>query len=327
MTSDDYFRGPSGTRYTYAEIADRIRREAPHALGKHISVQLEAIGLLDEMTNGTTPCALPFTFAEAAEMADAEPTPGGWHYAVTGPSRIDGCIRYYVASSTRNIALIEGLEGMGPSRIAEANARLIAAAPAQAIILALVQRGLMTLEEGEAEFDGTMYWFDPRQADWCVGVVNAIGWDVARSAIAGDKPTGIPSAPTAPRLLASLEAILPYAENEAYSLEKLKDSPEAEAEAQRAWKAVEAAQAIVAQASGAGILPAVDGQPPRFEFTHEPEENSDRAYVLVDGKFDVAIIRTDEGVVVDVYPRHGIDSIASTYAFDTDAEAEESEEA
>ncbi len=63
MTSNDYIRGPSGTRYSYAEIADRIRKEAPHTLGKHISVQLEAIGLLDETRNGTTPCGLPFSFA------------------------------------------------------------------------------------------------------------------------------------------------------------------------------------------------------------------------------------------------------------------------
>jgi hypothetical protein len=61
---------------------------------------------------------------------------------------------------------------------------------------------------------------------------------------------------SAPKLLVSLEALLPYAENEAYSLDKLKDSPEAEAEAERAWKAVEAAQAAIAQAKAAGILPA-----------------------------------------------------------------------
>src|SRR5271157_120337 len=67
MTNDNYFRGASGTRYTYAEIADRIRSEAPHTLGEHISVQLEAIGLLDEMRNGATPCGLPFTFAEATK--------------------------------------------------------------------------------------------------------------------------------------------------------------------------------------------------------------------------------------------------------------------
>jgi hypothetical protein len=60
-----YFRGASGRRYTYAEIADRLRREAPHTLGRHISAQLEAIGLLEEMQRGTTPCGLPFTFAKA----------------------------------------------------------------------------------------------------------------------------------------------------------------------------------------------------------------------------------------------------------------------
>ena len=66
---------------------------------------------------------------------------------------------------------------------AEANARLIAAAPAQALILDLVQQGLMTLQEGEAEFDGVMYWFDARQPDWCVSVVAAIGWDTARACL------------------------------------------------------------------------------------------------------------------------------------------------
>lgn len=60
-----YFRGASGKRYTYAEIADCIRKEAPQTLGKHISVQLAAIGLLEEFQNGATPCGLPFTFAKA----------------------------------------------------------------------------------------------------------------------------------------------------------------------------------------------------------------------------------------------------------------------
>jgi hypothetical protein len=66
-----YFRGASGTRYTYAAIADRIRGEAPQTLGKHISVQLAAIGLLEEMQNGTTPYGLPFTFAEAPPQQTA----------------------------------------------------------------------------------------------------------------------------------------------------------------------------------------------------------------------------------------------------------------
>lgn len=64
MTTDHYFITASGKRHTYAEIADRIRSEAPHTLGQHISVQLEAIGLLDEMRSGRTPFGLPFTFAE-----------------------------------------------------------------------------------------------------------------------------------------------------------------------------------------------------------------------------------------------------------------------
>lgn len=59
-----YFRGASGKRYPYAGIADRIRREAPLTLGRHITVQLAALGLLDEMQNGATPCGLPYSFAE-----------------------------------------------------------------------------------------------------------------------------------------------------------------------------------------------------------------------------------------------------------------------
>ena len=57
------------------------------------------------------------------------------------------------------------------------------AAPAQAIILDLVQSGLMTLQEGEAEFDDVMYWFDSGRPDWPVAVVEAIGWAKARAAI------------------------------------------------------------------------------------------------------------------------------------------------
>lgn len=63
----------------------------------------------------------------------------------------------------------------------------------------------------------------------------------------------------APKLLASLEGILPYAQSEAYSLETLKDSPQAEVEAERAWKAMDAAQAAVVEAKAAGILPVSAG--------------------------------------------------------------------
>ena len=65
MSDNAYFTGKTGSRYYYSDIADRIRNEVPQTLGKHISVQLEAIGLLEEMQHGTTPHGLPFTFAEA----------------------------------------------------------------------------------------------------------------------------------------------------------------------------------------------------------------------------------------------------------------------
>ena len=71
---EPYFTGASGKRYTYAEIADRIRKEAPHTLGKHISAQLAAIGLTEEMMNGSTPCGLPFTFADKPRLVEKQLT-------------------------------------------------------------------------------------------------------------------------------------------------------------------------------------------------------------------------------------------------------------
>jgi hypothetical protein len=78
------------------------------------------------------------------------------------------------------------------------------------------------------------------------------------------------------------------------------------------------------EATGISTVIPPPGHPhSRFDIEHNPEENPDRVYVLVDGKFDVAIIRTDEGVVVDVYPKDGFETIASTYAFDSDCEQSE----
>jgi hypothetical protein len=74
LTSNGYFTGASGTRYAYADIADRIRKEAPHTLGQHISVQLAAIGLLDEMQNDTTPCGLSYSFADQPEEVQKQLT-------------------------------------------------------------------------------------------------------------------------------------------------------------------------------------------------------------------------------------------------------------
>ena len=63
MIIHGYFIGTSGKRYAFADLADRIRAQAPETLGKHIRIQLATLGLLEEFEGGTTPCGLPFTFA------------------------------------------------------------------------------------------------------------------------------------------------------------------------------------------------------------------------------------------------------------------------
>lgn len=68
MTNDDFFIGKSGQRYRYADIGRLIREKAPETLGKHIFVQLAAIGLLEEMAGGVTPCGLPYTFASKPHL-------------------------------------------------------------------------------------------------------------------------------------------------------------------------------------------------------------------------------------------------------------------
>lgn len=68
MTIDGYFIGKSGKRYRYSDIARLVYEKAPETLGKHISVQLGAIGLLEEMEGGVTPCGLPYTFASTSDV-------------------------------------------------------------------------------------------------------------------------------------------------------------------------------------------------------------------------------------------------------------------
>jgi hypothetical protein len=72
--------------------------------------------------------------------------------------------------------------------------------------------------------------------------------DLSRSLTIDFEPERMRKA--ASNLLAALEAIIGYAENEAFSLEALKDGPEAEAESDRAWKAVETAQDVISQVKG-----------------------------------------------------------------------------
>jgi hypothetical protein len=56
------------------------------------------------------------------------------------------------------------------------------------------------------------------------------------------------------------------------------------------------------------------------EVEMEPEEN--RIWVTVKN-FSVSILKTDEGVSVDIYPlgKEDEDSVACTYAFDSEVEA------
>ena len=60
---------------------------------------------------------------------------------------------------------------------------------------------------------------------------------------------------------------------------------------------------------------------------HIDQDGSDdgHLYVDVDG-FTVVIIRTDEGLVVDIYPLHVVDEpLASTYAFHAEASPHDDE--
>jgi hypothetical protein len=87
--------------------------------------------------------------------------------------------------------------------------------------------------------------------------------------------------------------------------------------------ALEFIRTAIAEAKATGI-PSVmisAAQPSRFEMEHDSLENPDRAYVLVDGRFDVAIIRTAEGIVIDVYPKDWIDPIDSLTVWDEDVAA------
>jgi hypothetical protein len=120
---------------------------------------------------------------------------------------------------------------------------------------------------------------------------------------------------TAVKLLAALEAVLPYARYENPSLD---GSRERDAEAELCETAIGRAYAAIAEAKMAGIpsSPVPAKQPSRFEIERDPQEFPDRAYVLVDGTFDVAIIRTAEGIVINVYPKDWIDPIGSLTVWD-----------
>jgi hypothetical protein len=87
------------------------------------------------------------------------------------------------------------------------------------------------------------------------------------------------------------------------------------------------ARTAITEAEAAGILPAA-ARSERFRFTHEPEENPDRAYVLVDGLFDIKVVRTAEGIVIDAYSKDGLDIVGTMTVWEEDvAEPDAAEEA
>lgn len=59
---------------------------------------------------------------------------------------------------------------------------------------------------------------------------------------------------------------------------------------------------------------------PTFDIEHLPEENPGRVYVMVDNKYDVSIIRTEDGLVVRIVPYEWDDPIDSLEVFDSDIE-------
>ena len=64
-----YFIGASGGKHYYVAIAALIRALHPELRGEHITEQLLALGLHNEIMNGTTPYMLPYSFTEHEEEA------------------------------------------------------------------------------------------------------------------------------------------------------------------------------------------------------------------------------------------------------------------
>ncbi len=112
----------------------------------------------------------------------------------------------------------------------------------------------------------------------------------------------------APKLLAALESLTVQADEDCPS----------EKRSRHFTDALEEARNAVAEAKTAAIpLCIAKSTPPsRFEVENDPLENPDRAFLLVDGLYDVAIIRTPEGIVIDVYPKGWIDPIDTLTVWD-----------
>jgi hypothetical protein len=62
-----------------------------------------------------------------------------------------------------------------------------------------------------------------------------------------------------------------------------------------------------------------------FEFERPQCDFSDRAFVKVDNKYSVVIIRTEEGLIVDVYGKELQSPVATTWVHDNDVPEAEAE--
>ncbi len=111
-------------------------------------------------------------------MAETKHTPGPWKWE--RPEDGHPCDYRYLRANRISVLVAERAHNM---LMEEADARLIAAAPAQAIIIDLVRLGLGRFERFEFCFGGLRYC---HREDW-PGLVDAIGWDNAHAAIAKAK--------------------------------------------------------------------------------------------------------------------------------------------
>jgi len=55
-----------------------------------------------------------------------------------------------------------------------------------------------------------------------------------------------------------------------------------------------------------------------FEFTPPDSEEDNRIYIRVDDLFDISVLRTEEGLIVDVYENEAIDLLGTLAIYDDD---------
>jgi hypothetical protein len=54
----------------------------------------------------------------------------------------------------------------------------------------------------------------------------------------------------------------------------------------------------------------------KFEYALSEDQDEDRVYVRVDDVFDISILRTEEGLIIDVYDNDEIDLLGTIAIFE-----------